>query len=364
MKTTPTHHPPHTTHTSRIALTIGDPAGIGPELVAKLLASDAMSGEPFLVCSPPGILESAATVAGANLGFDVVDSLDAIDANAARVVVYQGNIPDCRDVNLGEPTALTGQAAYESLVSAMTAAEQGIVSAIVTAPLSKLALHLAGHDVPGHTELLARRFGVEQVAMMLYVPPSGELPQHGLAVAHATLHTSIASVPGLLSVERISGCIGLVDGFLQQVGVRKPRIGVCALNPHAGEEGLFGDEESRLIAPSVAMRRQSGLDVTGPIPADALIRRALHGEFDGVVAMFHDQGHIPLKLVAFQRAVNVTLGLPIVRTSPSHGTAFDIAGQGKADPSGMLAAVHVARMLIAPKLPTPAATRPAANGDP
>ncbi len=336
---------PPTTHSSRIALTIGDPAGIGPELVMKLLSSEAMSGESFLVCSPPAVLESAARVAGRTIGFDVIESLDAITKDAARVVVFQGNIPDCRDVQPGLPSSLTGRAAYESLAIAMTAAERSLVSAIVTAPLSKLALHLAGHNVPGHTELLAQRFGIKEVAMMLYVPPSSEMPTHGLAVAHATLHTSIASVPALLSTERISECIGLVHRFLQQVGLQHPRIGVCALNPHAGEEGLFGDEEARVIAPAVEVCRTAGLDVTGPIPADALIRRALHGEFDGVVAMFHDQGHIPLKLVAFQRAVNVTLGLPIIRTSPSHGTAFDIAGQGKADPAGMLAAVQVARMM-------------------
>jgi 4-hydroxythreonine-4-phosphate dehydrogenase len=159
------------------------------------------------------------------------------------------------------------------------------------------------------------------------------------------LHTSIASVPGLLSTERVAECITLVHDFLHRVGLAQPRIGVSALNPHAGEEGLFGNEEATIIAPAVARQQASGIDATGPIPADALIRRALHGEFDGVVAMFHDQGHIPLKLVAFQRAVNVTLGLPIIRTSPSHGTAFDIAGQGTADPSGMLAAVQVARMM-------------------
>jgi 4-phospho-D-threonate 3-dehydrogenase / 4-phospho-D-erythronate 3-dehydrogenase len=162
-------------------------------------------------------------------------------------------------------------------------------------------------------------------------------------------------VPGQLSTVRVTECISLVDAFLRRVGMQSPRIGVCALNPHAGEEGLFGNEEARVIAPAVERQQMADIDVAGPIPADALIRRALHGEFDGVVAMFHDQGHIPLKLVAFQRAVNVTLGLPIIRTSPSHGTAFDIAGQGKADPSGMLAAVHVARMMIEhSSLPKPA----------
>ncbi len=325
---------------------MGDPAGIGPELIAHLLTErEATADESFLVCMPPGLFNDACHTIGREIEYDVIDDLDDFANRTSRVVLWQAGVPDCDHIITGCASALGGQAAFESLSAGMTAAERGVVDAIVTAPLSKLALHLAGHDVPGHTELLARRFGVEQVAMMLYVPPSSEMPHHGLAVAHATLHTSIASVPGLLSTQRISECIQLVHDFLLRVGLPTPRIGVCALNPHAGEEGLFGDEEACVIAPAVEGARQQQIHVSGPIPADALVRRAMHGEFDGVVAMYHDQGHIPIKLVTFQRAVNVTLGLPIIRTSPSHGTAFDIAGQGMADPSGMQAAVQVARML-------------------
>jgi len=184
--------------------------------------------------------------------------------------------------------------------------------------------------------------------MMLYLPP-GDVVRgpHGLGVAHVTLHTSIANVPGRLSTPTIREKIGLLDGFLRRVGCASPRVGVCALNPHAGEEGLFGDEESRLIAPAVNAARESGLNATGPLPADTLLKRACGGEFDGVVAMYHDQGHIALKLIGFNRAVNVTLGLPIVRTSPSHGTAFDIAGQGIASAEGMIEAIRVAAMLCA-----------------
>ncbi len=183
--------------------------------------------------------------------------------------------------------------------------------------------------------------------MMLYLPP-GQIVRgpHGLAVAHATLHTSIASVPGLLSTARILETIVRVDHFLARVGCTKPRIGVCALNPHAGEGGLFGTEERDLIEPAVAKAVTRTISADGPYPADTLLKRAVDGEFDGVVAMYHDQGHIALKLIAFGRAVNVTLGLPIVRTSPSHGTAFDIAGRGLADPTGMLEAIKVATLLI------------------
>jgi 4-phospho-D-threonate 3-dehydrogenase / 4-phospho-D-erythronate 3-dehydrogenase len=160
-----------------------------------------------------------------------------------------------------------------------------------------------------------------------------------------TLHTSIRSVPGLLTESRVAETVRLLDRFLRDLG-GEPRIGVCALNPHAGEHGLFGDEEATIIAPAVARCRAEGINATGPIPADALLRRAVAGEFDGVAAMYHDQGHIALKLIGFDRAVNVTLGLPIVRTSPSHGTAFDIVGQGKANPEGLLAAMRVACRLV------------------
>jgi 4-hydroxythreonine-4-phosphate dehydrogenase len=182
--------------------------------------------------------------------------------------------------------------------------------------------------------------------MMLYLPPGERIHSaHGLGVAHVTLHTSIRSVPGLLSRDAIREKIGLIAQFLHDIGCPRPRIGVCALNPHAGEEGLFGNEEQELIAPAVLSAAESGIDARGPLPADTLLKRAVAGEFDGVVAMYHDQGHIALKLIGFDRAVNITLGLPIVRTSPSHGTAFDIAWQGKADAEGMIGAIEIAARL-------------------
>jgi 4-hydroxythreonine-4-phosphate dehydrogenase len=193
---------------------------------------------------------------------------------------------------------------------------------------------------------LAEVCSVDRFAMMLYLP-AGEAVRspNGLGVAHATLHTSIASVPGRLSTGDIEMKIRLIDGFMRDVRCTRPRIAVCALNPHAGEAGLFGDEEARLIAPAVAAQQSAGIDVVGPLAADTLFCRAVSGEFDGVVAMYHDQGHIALKLIGFERAVNVTLGLPIVRTSPSHGTAFDIAWQGRARADGMLEAVRIAALL-------------------
>jgi 4-hydroxythreonine-4-phosphate dehydrogenase len=187
---------------------------------------------------------------------------------------------------------------------------------------------------------------VREYAMMLYLPPGPAVRgPHGLGIAHVTLHISIASVPGLLSTPAVEATIKLVDRFLRRIGCDRPRVGVCALNPHAGEEGIFGDEETRIIAPAVAAARNSDIAAAGPYPADTLIRRAVLGEFDGLAAMYHDQGHIALKLIAFGTAVNVTLGLPIVRTSPSHGTAFDIAWQGVAFTESLDHALAYARKL-------------------
>ncbi len=249
-------------------------------------------------------------------------------------------------VKPGVLDARAGRAAYEWLVASARAALAQTIDAIVTAPLNKAALHLAGLDYPGHTEILAAECGVSQYAMMLFVPPGQAVRSpRGLGVAHVTLHTSVASVPGLLTTDGVADKISLVRDFLLRIGVVAPRIGVCALNPHAGEEGLFGDEERRIIRPAIDQFVTEGWTIQGPIPADALIRRAIDGEFDGVVAMYHDQGHIPIKLVARDMAVNITLGLPIVRTSPSHGTAFDIAGKGSANPEGMIEAIRMASLL-------------------
>jgi 4-hydroxythreonine-4-phosphate dehydrogenase len=242
-----------------------------------------------------------------------------------------------------------GQAAYDALILAVDLALAGRVDALVTAPLHKAALWRAGHHYPGHTELLAERCGVPEFAMMLYLGP-GEAVRGpaGLGVVHVTLHMALREVFAHLSTAAILCKIKLADSALRRLrkfhglGDERPRIGVAALNPHAGEEGLFGDEEQTLIAPAVEQARAAGIDATGPLPTDTLMARARDGQFDAVVAMYHDQGHIALKLLNMHGAVNVTLGLPIVRTSVAHGTAFDLAWQGRAEWSGMVAAIRVA----------------------
>jgi 4-hydroxythreonine-4-phosphate dehydrogenase len=244
-----------------------------------------------------------------------------------------------------------GQAAYDSLVKAVELTNSGRVDGIVTAPLHKAALWQAGHHYPGHTELLAELCGVRDFAMMLYLPP-GETVRGpaGLGVVHVTLHMALRDVFASLDFAAILSKIHLADEALRRLrrfhGLGdRPRIAVAALNPHAGEEGLFGDEERTVIGPAVERARAEGLDVVGPLPTDTLMAAARDGRYDAVVAMYHDQGHIAIKLLGMHSAVNVTLGLPIVRTSVAHGTAFDLAWQGRAECSGMIAAVRVAAQL-------------------
>jgi 4-hydroxythreonine-4-phosphate dehydrogenase len=231
-------------------------------------------------------------------------------------------------------------------VAAARLAIEGQVDAITTAPLHKVALHQAGHDYPGHTELLAELCGVRDFAMMLYLAHDERIRgSGGLGVVHVTLHTALRNVFEELSQEKIVAKAHLAAHVMQRLKGSRASIGVCALNPHAGEGGLFGREEETLIQPAVEQARREGLEVHGPLPADTLMVRAAGGEFDGVVAMYHDQGHIALKLLGMHRAVNITLGLPIVRTSVAHGTAFDLAWQGRAEVSSLIEAVRVAALL-------------------
>jgi len=333
----------------RIALTLGDVAGIGPEIVARALSDDRL----YEACRPvvvghPRILQQALLLVGSDRSVREVPGPVFTEAPETAVTCWNPSTADVTQVRIGEVSGIAGRAAADYLVAATRAALQGQLDAITTAPLNKAGLHAAGIQEPGHTEILARECGVPAFAMMLYLPPGEPLRgPWGLGVAHVTLHTSIRNVPDLLSTPKVRETIELVDGFLKRIGCLRPRVGVCALNPHGGESGLFGNEEATCIAPAVEQARAAGIEASGPIPADALLRRAVTGEFDGVAAMYHDQGHIALKLIGFERAVNVTLGLPIIRTSPSHGTAYDIAGKGIARSEGFVEAVRTAAVLIA-----------------
>ena len=284
----------------RVGITTGDPAGIGPE-VARRAAEDPTVRE---VCEP---------------------------------VLYEplvaGPFPP------GVVSAVAGRASYQGVTRATRDALAGRIDAVATAPISKLAWARAGLRWHGHTELLAELTGAGDVRMMFHA--------ERLSVVLATVHVPLAHVPAVLTRERLETTIALAHAELPRFGVARPRLALAGLNPHAGEHGLLGEEEQKVFAPAVESCRARGIDVSDPIPADAVFRRAVGGEFDAVVACYHDQGLVPIKLIAFGQAVNVTLGLPIVRTSVDHGTGFDIAGRGVADPAGMIAAVRLAARLVA-----------------
>ena len=289
----------------RIGITVGDPAGIGPEIARK--AHD--DSRILELCDPVLYGPHTATELGA--------------------------------FERGRVTAAAGRAAYEAIVHAVEDAKAGRIDAIATAPINKEAFAAAGLRWPGHTELLAELTGAPRVRMMFYAD--------ALRIVLATVHIPLARVSTALTRDRVEETIDLAAAELPRFGIGSPRLAMCGLNPHAGEQGLIGTEDRDVLAPAVQACRGRGVDVRGPFPADTIFGRAIRGEFDAVIACYHDQGLIPIKLVAFGKAVNVTLGLPIIRTSVDHGTAFDIAGQGVADASSLIAAVQLASRLARPE---------------
>ena len=308
--------PPH------LALTLGDPAGIGPEIALKALASPRRPDAALTVFGPVASLHDRARRF----------SLPAPESLGVRLVDVPGE-----PVALGVASAAGGRAAAEAVLAAVREAREGLQDALVTAPLNKEALAAGGYPWPGHTEMLADAAGVADVAMMFV--------GGGLRVALLTIHRALRTVPDALSAAETSRIVRLVARELPRLGAPRARVALCGLNPHAGEGGLFGREELDVLIPAVAALRGEGLDVSGPFPADTVFVRAARGEFDAVVAAYHDQGLIPVKLAAFGHAVNVTLGLPFVRTSVDHGTGFDIVEKGTADESSLLAAMALAAEL-------------------
>ena len=331
-----------------IAITLGDPAGIGPEIIAASW-NEIYSFNP-VVFGHPAILRKAAELRKTDL--DIVEIDDVSQANSDQFQAAANRIPCLKvveDVNVpyGKVDARAGKAAYDSIVRAVDSALARQVDAIVTPPIQKESMNLAGFNYPGHTELLAQKCGVNDYAMMLYLGPGENLSgKDGLAVVHVTLHTAMKNIFSQITVNSVLQKTKLIDEFMTKIKGARPEIGVCSLNPHAGENGLFGDEEIRTITPAIELAKSQGLRVSGPFPADTIMVQAKNGRFDAVVAMFHDQGHIALKLLGMYQAVNITLGLPIIRTSVAHGTAFDIAGKGIAKTGSMTEAVRVAYRLV------------------
>ena len=324
-----------------IAITMGDPSGIGPEIIIKSLQSP----EVAKICVPVVIgdrtaLERALSVCGSSLKIREISAVE--DART----VTDGSIPLLAlshlaegDMSYGAPSVAAADAVYHYICHAAGLCLAGRVSAMATAPISKEAMHRAGHDYPGHTELLAELCGTDNFVMML----AGDL----LRVSLVTIHESLADVPRLVTFDQVLKTIRITaEGVARLAGKVSPKLAVLALNPHCGEGGKFGTQESEIIEPAIRAAREEGIDAVGPLSADTLFHFARQGGYDGVVAMYHDQGLIPLKMLHFDDGVNITLGLPIIRTSVDHGTAYNLAGTGTASERSLLAAIRMAARMV------------------
>jgi len=322
-----------------LALTLGDATGIGPEIVVKLHMAGLPA--PCVVYGDAGALRRACVALNAPLRIIELTDVSALatDAHETGCLFIRPTHPALpADLPLGRVDARAGQSAYDALCLAIDDAMLGKVSAIVTAPLNKEAMHAAGLDFPGHTEILAQRSGTQHVAMMLV--------NDQLRVILATIHIALSEVSPTLTTELELRTIELAQHACQAMGIAAPRIGVAGLNPHAGEHGKFGREDLDIIAPAIAKAQAKGIHASGPWPGDTLFMRARNGEFDICVAQYHDQGLIPIKYLGIDQGVNITVGLPFIRTSVDHGTAFDIAGKGVADPSSLREAFTLALSLL------------------
>jgi len=321
---------------------MGDPGGVGPEIVYKALNSKAVWDAciPVVVGDLHALTHTRHSLPlGTHLSFNAVETPSDITCGSVAVIDL-ANVQK-NEVAVGRPTANAGHASVAYIKKAVSLVTSGAADAVVTAPINKTTLKMAGYTYPGHTELLAELTGTSDYGMMLV--------GGGLRVMLTTIHCSLKDVPGRINREAVLRAIRLAVKACNDMGIERPRVAVAGLNPHAGEDGMFGDEEALHITPACEDAVASGMDVKGPLPPDTLFFKALHGEFDVVVAMYHDQGLIPLKMLAFGNAVNITVGLPIIRTSVDHGTAYDIAGKGIADPASLIEAIKLAAQMAGKK---------------
>ncbi len=321
----------------RIGITIGDPAGIGPEVALKA----AINSDVFAVCLPVLIGDADylihwAKAFGIQHHLDIVQAGEPIPLHAGVPLIY--NLKNlASSLEMGQEQAAAGRAAAEYVEAAVQLCLAGKIEAVTTAPINKKALHLGGYSFPGHTEMLAHLTDTKEFAMSFIAP--------NLRVALLTTHLPLSAVSASVKKEALETLIHLVQQEMPRFGVAQPRIAVAALNPHGGESGLFGTEEATEMLPAIEACRAEGIEVSGPYSGDTIFLRAARGEFDIVISCYHDQGLIPIKCFSFGEAVNVTLGLPFIRTSVDHGTGFDIAGQGKADPASMITAIKLAAQM-------------------
>ena len=321
-----------------IAITLGDPAGIGPEVVLKALLANPQSRHPWVLVGALWSLQCCADALG--LPMPKVDKIAAFSHTTSPVSILEpAALAAPKDFCFGEVQAACGDLAVRSVERAAHACLAAEAAAMVTAPINKEAIHAAGyvHDI-GHQEILARMSGVNQTATMLMT--------QGLKVVHLSTHKSLAQAVSYVRRDTVLDKLRLLHDTLTRWGMQRPRIALAALNPHGGEGGLLGAEEVEQLMPAAADAVILGIDVTGPVPADSVFNRAINGEFDVVLALYHDQGHIAIKVHNFHQSTTATLGIPFVRTSVDHGTAFDIAGKGVADPTGLRAAIEAAETIV------------------
>jgi 4-hydroxythreonine-4-phosphate dehydrogenase len=314
-----------------IGITIGDPSGIGPEITLKALKSNNDYLNHTIIFGTLSIIEHYRDLLNITTPINVIDDVNQFKQGSLNLF----NVVDLplAEIPIGEVSATSGDAAYQYLDVAIKLSLAGKIGPVVTAPLNKEALHLGGHNFDGHTEIFATLTKTKKYTMMLW--------SEKLSVVHVSTHVALRKACDLVKKERVMECIDLAQAALLKLGIQQPRIAVAGLNPHSGEAGLFGNEDIEEITPAVEQKQQEGLNVTGPVPPDTVFRSAANGDYDIVVAMYHDQGHIPMKILAFDEGVNVTLGLPIIRTSVDHGTAFNIAGKGIANEQSMLEAIKL-----------------------
>ena len=328
-----------------VAVTMGDASGIGPEVIAKALLDEAIYGKcsPFVVGNTNAMKDALALI-GSDYTAKSVNSLKQIDGRYGTIYVLDRQNLNYEEIQYGQVSPVSGQASVEWILQAGELAAMGDIQAIATAPINKEACSLAGHKDIGHMEIFQSQTESKEVATMLMA--------RTLRVVHLTTHRSLRVACDYVTKEKVLSKILLTDEHFKKWGFINPRIGVSALNPHASDGGLLGDEEANEIAPAIEEARGMGTSVFGPIPADTIFNRNIDGEYDVVLAMYHDQGHIPIKVYDWAHSVSVNLGLPFVRTSVDHGTAFDIAGKGIADAVSMKEAINVAVSLVSDnKLP-------------
>jgi 4-hydroxythreonine-4-phosphate dehydrogenase len=315
------------------ALTMGDPSGIGPEISLKALS--AIQSSDVIIIGDFSVIKSTAASLGMNPEYNVIKSPEEFTCGCINILDMEIIHPD--QFSIGTINMLCGKAAFSYINTAIDLALGKKIDGIITNPINKESLQLAGVNYPGHTEIFAARTGVTDFAMMFLLEK--------VCVAHVTTHCSLRQAIDLITSDRIIKKIALLNDALILLGFNNPRIAVGGLNPHAGEHGLFGTEEIDQIIPAIDSAIKSGINVSGPYPPDTVFMRAFRGEFDGVVAMLHDHGFVALKSRDFENGVNITIGLPIIRTSVGHGTAFDIAGKGKASPESLLRAIEAAEKM-------------------